>query len=90
MRNIDSIPVSSFMSVNLKTEMADQSIHAACKIMNKNNIGSVIVVKEYTTEPVGIITEKDHCTHYWVIKAIPSAFTLTGINEQALDHNFTK
>ena len=59
MRNIDSIPVSSFMSVNLKTEMADQNIHAACKIMNKNNIGSVIVVKEYTTEPVGIITEKD-------------------------------
>jgi CBS domain-containing protein len=27
--------------------------------MNKNNIGSVIVVKEYTTEPVGIITERD-------------------------------
>lgn len=59
MRNIDSIPVSSFMSVNLKTGMAVQNIHAACKIMNKNNIGSVIVVKEYTTEPVGIITEKD-------------------------------
>ena len=28
-------------------------------MMNKNNIGSVIVVKEYTTEPVGIITERD-------------------------------
>ena len=26
--------------------------------MHKNNIGSVIVVKEYTTEPVGIITER--------------------------------
>ena len=29
--------------------------------MHKNNIGSVIVVKEYTPEPVGIITERDLC-----------------------------
>jgi CBS domain-containing protein len=57
--SIDSIPISSFMTANLKAETADQSIHAACKIMHKNNIGSVIVVKEYTTEPVGIITERD-------------------------------
>src|SRR6266540_3885957 len=57
--SIDSIPISSFMTANVKAEMADQNIHAACKIMHKVNIGSVIVVKEYTTEPVGIITEKD-------------------------------
>ena len=57
--SIDSIPISSFMTANVKAETADQSIHAACIIMHKNNIGSVIVVKEYTTEPVGIITERD-------------------------------
>ena len=26
--------------------------------MHKNNIGNVIVVKDYTTEPLGIITER--------------------------------
>jgi CBS domain-containing protein len=57
--SIESVPVSSFMSTNIKSEMADQTIHAACRIMHKNNIGSVIVVKEYATEPVGIITERD-------------------------------
>jgi CBS domain-containing protein len=57
--SINSIPISSFMSTNVKSETADQTIHAACRIMHKNNIGSVIVVKEYTTEPVGIITERD-------------------------------
>jgi CBS domain-containing protein len=57
--SIESVLVSSFMSTNVKSEMADQTIQAACRIMHKNNIGSVIVVKEHTTEPVGIITERD-------------------------------
>jgi predicted transcriptional regulator len=56
--SIESIPISSFMTANVKSETADQTIHAACRIMHKNNIGSVIVVKDYTTEPLGIITER--------------------------------
>ena len=48
------------MTANEKAETADQKFSCeACKIMHKNNIGSVVVVKEYTTEPVGIITERD-------------------------------
>ncbi|HEY9387908.1 MAG TPA: CBS domain-containing protein [Nitrososphaeraceae archaeon] len=43
---IESIPVSSVMTRNVITETEDQNIQAVCKIMNENNIGSVIIVKE--------------------------------------------
>jgi predicted transcriptional regulator len=43
---IESIPVSSFMTRNVITETEDQNIQAVCKIMNENNIGSVIIVKD--------------------------------------------
>jgi predicted transcriptional regulator len=45
---IESIPVSSFMTRNVITETEDQNIQAVCKIMNENNIGSVIIVKDST------------------------------------------
>ena len=42
---IETIPVSSFMRRNVITETEDQNIRAVCKIMNENNIGSVVIVK---------------------------------------------
>jgi CBS domain-containing protein len=59
--SLDSIPVSSFMTKNVKIETDDQSIQAVCKTMNENSIGSVIVVNLYdrSRNPVGIITERD-------------------------------
>jgi CBS domain-containing protein len=59
--SIESIPVSSFMTRNVKTETEDQTIQAVCKIMNENNIGSVIVIKSIdgNNQAVGIITERD-------------------------------
>ena len=43
--SIESIPISSFMTKNIKTETEDQNIQAICKIMNENDIGSVIIIK---------------------------------------------
>jgi len=59
--SIESIPVSSFMTRNVKTETEDQNIQAICKIMNEKNIGSVIVIKiiDGKNQAVGIITERD-------------------------------
>ena len=61
--SIDVIPVSTYMSTKgLITEKVDQSIYAACRIMNKNNIGSVVIVDKNSgkhEKPVGIITERD-------------------------------
>jgi CBS domain-containing protein len=59
--SIESIPVSSFMIRNVKTETEDQNIQTVCKIMNENNIGSVIVIKSIdgNNQAVGIITERD-------------------------------
>src|SRR5215212_1366457 len=60
--SIESIPVSSFMTRNVKTETEDQNIQAICKIMNENDIGSVIIIKTTdgsNNEAVGIITERD-------------------------------
>jgi CBS domain-containing protein len=61
--SIESIPISSFMTKNIKTETEDQNIQAVCRIMNESNIGSVIVVKALdgssSNKPVGIVTERD-------------------------------
>ena len=59
--SLDSIPVSSFMTKNVKIETDDQNIQAVCKTMNENSIGSVIVVNLYDRcrNPLGIITERD-------------------------------
>jgi predicted transcriptional regulator len=38
--SIDTVPVSAYMSPKeVITETVDQNIYAACRIMNKNNIG---------------------------------------------------
>jgi CBS domain-containing protein len=70
--SIESIPVASLMSKSVKTETSDQNIRAVCKIMNENNIGSVVIVNKgkdqkngnnndnnNANKPVGIITERD-------------------------------
>jgi acetoin utilization protein AcuB len=63
--SIESVSVSSIMTKNVRIENEDQNIQAICKIMNENNIGSVIIVKildvdtTTTYKPVGIITERD-------------------------------
>lgn len=58
--SLESIPVSSFMTRNVKMEAENQNIHAVCKAMNENNIGSIIIVAlGNSIKPVGIITERD-------------------------------
>lgn len=61
--SIDTIPVSTYMSAKeVLTETVDQNIYAACRIMNKNNIGCVVIIDKNGgnhKNPVGIITERD-------------------------------
>lgn len=59
--SLESIPVSSFMTRNVKMETDDQNVQAVCKTMNESNIGSIIVVAlgSNSLKPVGIITERD-------------------------------
>ena len=86
--SIESIPVSSFMTSNVKTETEDQNIHAICKTMNENNIGSLIIMTDLNStsqRAVGIVTERDR-TH---IRTTPTHFITYAnkrINEQASNH----
>jgi CBS domain-containing protein len=59
--DIDTIPVSKFMTKIVMTATLDQTIQSVCKIMNENNLGSVVIVKRGVSgnELVGIITERD-------------------------------
>jgi CBS domain-containing protein len=61
--SIDTIPVSTYMSTKgVITETIDQTIYAACRTMNKNDVGCVIIVDKSSSKsdkPVGIITERD-------------------------------
>ncbi len=58
---IDTIPVSGFMTTELITATEDQTIQEICKTMSDHDIGSVVVVKRLVggNKPVGIITERD-------------------------------
>lgn len=48
------------MNQKVQTDFEDQNIMSACNIMYANNIGSVIIVtRDGTHDPVGIITERD-------------------------------
>jgi CBS domain-containing protein len=60
-RDIDTVPVSKFMTKTVITANLDQTIQSACKIMNENNLGGIVIVKRGVSgnEPVGIITERD-------------------------------
>ncbi len=59
--DIDTIPVSKFMTKIVMTATLDQTIQSVCKIMSENNLGSVVIVKRGVSgnELVGIITERD-------------------------------
>jgi CBS domain-containing protein len=59
--SLDSVLVSAIMSKDVKTEVEDQDIVAICRLMDVNDIGSVVIVKRQDKEqiPVGIITERD-------------------------------
>jgi CBS domain-containing protein len=59
--SLESIPVSSFMTRNVKMETENQNIQAVCKVMDENNIGSIIIVAlgNSSVKPVGIISERD-------------------------------
>jgi CBS domain-containing protein len=64
MSSIETIPVSSFMTRDLKTEKEDQNVIAACRIMHENNIGSVVIVSKNVANSekpivIGIVTERD-------------------------------
>lgn len=58
--SIESIPVSSVMTKDVKTANEGQTIRAVAALMTENNIGSIVIVtKEDKQKPVGIITERD-------------------------------
>ena len=67
---LDTVPISSFMTKEVRTANEDQSLYEICKIMHENDIGSVVITKRRKevedvtetkagVEPVGIITERD-------------------------------
>jgi CBS domain-containing protein len=59
--SLDSVLVSAIMSKDVKTEVEGQDIGAICRLMDDNDIGSVVIVKRQDKEqiPVGIVTERD-------------------------------
>jgi predicted transcriptional regulator len=71
--NIKNIAVSDFMTRSVKTIKENETMRQACKLMYQDNIGSIVIIKNYTngpdTEtldnnmknemPIGIVTERD-------------------------------
>ena len=59
--DIDTVPVSKFMTKKVITMNIDQTIQSVCKVMNENNIGGIVIIKRGMTgdEPIGMITERD-------------------------------
>ena len=59
--NLNTIPVSKYMTKNVITATAEQTIQSICTLMHKNNIGSVVIVRRAIDglKPIGIITERD-------------------------------
>ena len=64
--SLESVSVSSIMVTDVKTAEENQSVQAVCKILYKNKIGSIVIIKNSTSEnqesekiPVGIVTERD-------------------------------
>jgi CBS domain-containing protein len=58
---INSVPVSGFMTTEIITATEDQTIQQICKTMSDNEIGSIVIVKRLVSgnKPIGIITERD-------------------------------
>ena len=59
--NLDSVLVSSIMTRDVKIEVEEQDIGAVCRLMDDNDIGSVVIVKRKGKDqiPIGIVTERD-------------------------------
>lgn len=57
--SLESISIASCMTKNIKTIQSKEQLFNVCRIMKDNRIGSVIVVDESNSNPVGIITERD-------------------------------
>jgi predicted transcriptional regulator len=59
--DLDTFPVSKYMTKIVMTANLDQTIQSVCKVMSENNVGGIVVVKRGINgnEPVGIITERD-------------------------------
>jgi len=58
--NLDSMEVSNIMKRNVLTDVDNHKITSACKIMDDNKIGCVIIVSAQDKEkPIGILTETD-------------------------------
>ena len=64
--SLESIPVSSIMTKNVIVQTEDQTIQAISRTMYENNIGNVLIIRNYVAQDsikqdkiVGIITERD-------------------------------
>jgi CBS domain-containing protein len=71
--NIKNIAVSDFMTRSVKTIKENETMRQACKLMYQDNIGSIVIIKNYTNDPdtetldtnmknetpIGIVTERD-------------------------------
>lgn len=57
---METLSVSNLMNPNVKTVNEDKNIMSACRLMQQNDIGCIIVVTmKGDGEPVGMITERD-------------------------------
>ncbi len=62
---LESVSVSNIMITDVKTAEENQSVKEVCRILFQNKIGSIVVIKNSTSEnkeskiPVGIVTERD-------------------------------
>jgi CBS domain-containing protein len=82
--SIDTIPISTYMSSKeIITETVDQNIYVACRIMNKNNIGCVVVVDK-SERPVGILTERDVVRIFGTLDVASSRSPLSEIMSKPL------
>ena len=65
--DVESTPVSNFMTANVKTAMENQPIREVCKMMYQNKNGSMLILKKNAIDddksddkkPIGIVTERD-------------------------------
>ena len=64
--DVESTPVSNFMTANVKTAMESQPIREVCKMMYQNKNGSMLILKNTIDDnksddkkPIGIVTERD-------------------------------
>jgi CBS domain-containing protein len=63
--SIESGPVSSLMTDNVKLATENQTIRVVCRMMYENKIGNIVILKDSTygnaegERPIGIVTERD-------------------------------